>query len=663
MKERIEALSREIVKHQHDYHALDRPTISDRDYDKLLEELISLEEKYPEYKLIDSPSQRVGGAVLDGFKQVRHTTALLSLDNSYNEEDLKQFDQRVKKVLDEKPDYVLEMKIDGLTVALKYENGILVQGATRGNGEVGEDVTENVKTIKEIPLKLKEAIDIEVRGEVYISKAGFVKLNEMQEENNLPTFANPRNAAAGSLRQLDSKVASKRPLSIFVFDVLNGGPDHLTKHSDTFDYLESIGFITTEKFILDDIDDVVKTCEIMIEKRKELIYDIDGMVVKVNDLNQRQTLGVKAKSPRWAMAYKFPAEEKETVVKDIIVQVGRTGVLTPKAELEPVFVAGSTIAFATLHNQDFIDEKDIRIGDHVIIQKAGDVIPAVVRVLTEKRTGEEIIFKLPETCPVCNADALRIEGEVARRCVNINCPAKLQRGLEHFASRAAMDMDGVGPAIITMLIENNYLTKVEDLYSLEVYKDEMSEIPGFGLKSVEKMFEAIEASKENALHQFVHGLGIPLIGSKAAKVVSKHFVSLEKLSNASIEELVAIDEIGDKMAESLCQYFANETTINMLKTLKEKEINFEEVEISKSGLENLKFVLTGTLSQYSRKELQSIIETYQGKVSGSVSEKTDFVIYGEKAGSKLTKAESLNVKTLNEEEGIAFLTSKGVVFN
>ena len=662
MKEKIESLSKLIEKYQYEYHSLDKASISDYEYDQMLEELLALEEKYPEYKLANSPSLRVGGTILEGFDQVAHTTPLLSLDNSYNDEDLMQFDQRLVKILNEKPAYVLEMKIDGLSVALKYEKGLLVQAATRGDGNVGEDVTENVRTISDVPLKLKEPVDIEVRGEVYISKEGFLKLNERQEENNQMTFANPRNAAAGSLRQLDSKVAAKRPLSIFIFDVLNGGPGTLKTHRETLKYLKTIGFITTEHFSYDTIEEVVSTCKEMIENRKKLSYDIDGMVVKVDDLTQRETLGYKAKSPRWAMAYKFPAQEEETLVKNIIVQVGRTGVLTPKAELEPVFVAGSTIAFATLHNQDYIDEKDIRIGDRVIIQKAGDVIPAVVRVLKEKRTGDEVVFKLPETCPVCKEKAVRLPGEVAKRCVNINCPAKLQRGLEHFASRSAMDLDGMGPAVIAMLIENEFVTKIEDLYLLEKYKVEMAQMPGFGLKSIEKMLASIEKSKGNDLHQFLHGLGIPMIGSKGAKVISKHFGNLEAIESATVEALTLVNEIGEKMAESLNVYFASDSTKEMLKTLKALNISFEEkVQDSKEQLKDLKFVLTGTLSQYSRKELQDIIESYEGKVSSSVSEKTDYVIYGEKAGSKLTKAESLKVKTLNEEEALLFLEKKGVV--
>ncbi|MCH4889886.1 NAD-dependent DNA ligase LigA [Acidaminobacter sp. JC074] len=657
---RIEALTKLLNEHNHNYYVLDNPTITDYEYDMLLKELMDLEEKYPDLKAEDSPSNRVGGVALDAFSQVSHTTRMLSLDNSYNAEDLRDFDKRVKKEVSG-VDYILEMKIDGLSVALKYEKGILVQGATRGNGEVGEDVTENVKTIKSIPLKLSQPVDIEVRGEVFISKKGFEKLNQNQEEAGLPAFANPRNAAAGSLRQLDSKIAASRPLDIFVFNVLNGGDETIKKHDDNFEFLKELGFKTTEIFKCPTIEEVINHCDDMIEKRHKLTYDIDGMVVKVNDLSQRQTLGVKAKSPRWAIAYKFPAEEKETLVKDIIVQVGRTGVLTPKAELEPVFVAGSTITYATLHNQDYIDEKDIRIGDTVVIQKAGDVIPAVVRVVKDKRSGQEVAFKLPHLCPVCGYDTERLEGEVARRCTNPICPAKLQRGLEHFVSRNAMNIDGLGPAVIQMLLKEGFVKKIEDLYDLDKYKLPMSEIEGFGDKSIDKMLDAIEKSKENELHQFIGGLGISLIGAKAAKVLSAHFGNIDDLIHASKESLIEIDEIGDKMADSFVAFFKEDSAKEMVATLKEKGLKFVVKAQASASLSGLTFVLTGTLENYGRKELQIILENAGAKVSGSVSKKTDYVIYGDKAGSKLTKAESLGVKTMNEEDGLAFLKSEGVL--
>lgn len=659
MKKRIQELTDQLNALNHAYYVLDQPKATDQEYDMLLKELEALEEKYPEHKLPDSPTQRVGGMALDQFNQVNHTVKLLSLDNSYNEDDLKQFDQRIKKEIKDPVEYIVEMKIDGLSVALKYEKGILVRGATRGNGEVGEDVTENVKTIKSIPLKLSEPVDIEVRGEVYIPKKGFEKLNQDQEEAGLQTFANPRNAAAGSLRQLNSKIAASRPLDIFVFNVLAGAS--LEKHDQNFSYLKKLGFKTTQAEKFESIDQVIDYCINMADTRHDLSYDIDGMVVKVNDLSQRQALGIKAKSPRWAIAYKFPAEEKETVIKDILVQVGRTGVLTPKAELEPVFVAGSTITYATLHNQDYIKEKDIRIGDTVIIQKAGDVIPAVVRVVTEKRSGEETVFNLPETCPVCDSETLRIPGEVALRCVNPTCPAKLQRGLEHFVSRNAMNIDGMGPAVIQMLLENEFVKKLEDLYTLENQKDRLMHMEGFGEKSIIKMLDAIEASKENQLHQFVHGLGIPLIGSKAAKVITVHFKTLEALQNAQVEDLIAIDEIGEKMAESLVDYFKKAQVIETIDALRNLNISYETKESdTKPLLEGLTFVLTGTLERYGRKELQTIIESYGGKVSSSVSKKTDYVIYGEKAGSKLEKAQKLAVKTLDENAAYDYLIEMGL---
>lgn len=659
MKEKIMALTTSLNEHNYNYYVLDKPSITDYEYDMLLKELEELEEKYPEFRAVDSPTQRVGGEALDAFSQVNHTTRLLSLDNSYNSSDLRDFDKRLKKEISD-IEYIVEMKIDGLSVALKYEKGILVQGATRGNGEVGEDVTQNVKTIKSIPLKLKEAVDIEVRGEIFISKSGFEKLNQQQEEEGLQSFANPRNAAAGSLRQLDSKVVARRPLDIFVFNVLNGGAEEIQSHDKNFDYLKKLGFKTTEMFKCKDIEAVIDVCTDMIEKRHDLSYDIDGMVVKVNDLSQREQLGVKAKSPRWAIAYKFPAEEKTTVVKDIIVQVGRTGVLTPKAELEPVFVAGSTITYATLHNQDYIDEKDIRIGDTVVVQKAGDVIPAVVRVIKENRPSEAITFTLPTVCPECGHETERIEGEVALRCTNATCPAKLQRGLEHFVSRNAMNIDGLGPAVITMLLGQGYVTRIEDLYDLEQHRDSMSQIEGFGEKSIDKMLESIEKSKANELHQYINGLGISLIGAKAAKVLSAHFGSVDALVHADVESLVAIDEIGEKMADSLVKYFSHEEHLKTITTLKEKGLQFVVKSQGQHVLTDMTFVLTGTLSTYGRKELQKLLEDAGAKVSGSVSKKTTYVIYGEKAGSKLKKAQDLGVATLNEAEGLEFLRDKGL---
>ncbi len=650
MKERIIHISNLLKRYNHDYYVLDNPSVSDFEYDKLLEELIELENKYPEYKMPDSPSQRVGGEALKEFQSVTHSVRLLSLDNSYNKEDLRDFDSRVKKEVKD-PSYMVEMKIDGLTLSAKYENGILVRAATRGNGEVGEDVTENAKTIKSLPLRLSKEVDIEVRGEVFISKDSFKKLNEENEINGNKPFANPRNAAAGSLRQLDSKLAAERRLDIFVFDILVG--DKKPTHHENMDYLKELGFKIAESKKYNTIDEVVTYCESMIEKRHELSYDIDGMVVKIDEIEKREVLGEKAKSPRWAIAYKFPAEEKETVIRDIIVQVGRTGVLTPKAEFDPVFVAGSTVSRATLHNEDYIIEKDIRILDTVIIEKAGDVIPSVVRVVKEKRTGKEIPFKLPDICPICGAEAIRLDGEVAKRCINENCPSKLKRGLEHFVSRAGMNIDGLGKAVLETLIEKKFITSIKDLYQLDRYKADIKELDGFAEKSVEKLLNSIEASKENELYKYISGLGIPLIGIKASKLLADSF-DVDALLNASYEELVAIDEIGDKMAVSIRDNFQTEEQKEQIEFLKSIGMKFKIVE-KETSLNNLTFVLTGTLESYKRKELQLIIEDNGGSVSSSVSAKTDYLIYGKKAGSKLKKANELGVKTLNEEEGLALL--------
>lgn len=663
IRKKILSLTESINKHNYDYYVLDRPSISDHEYDLLLKELVELENEYPDLKAVDSPTQRIGGEALSEFSQVTHSTRLLSLDNSYNADDLRSFDQRVKKEIFDEVEYILEMKIDGLTVALRYENGIFVQGATRGNGEIGEDVTENVKTIPSIPLKLSKPVSIEVRGEVFISKKGFEKLNEQQEENGLQAFANPRNAAAGSLRQLDSKVAAKRKLDIFVFDVLSGGDGLIENHDENFSFLNELGFKTTEYFKFDNIEDVIKKCDEMIEVRKNLSYDIDGMVVKVNKLSQRDILGVKEKSPRWAIAYKFPAEEATTVVRDIIVQVGRTGVLTPKAEFDPVLVAGSTVSRATLHNQDYIDEKDIRIGDTVVIQKAGDVIPAVVRVLKEKRDGSEMKFVLPTNCPECNHETIRMDGEVALRCPNNHCPAKIRRGLEHFISRNAMNIDGLGPAVIKSLIIEGFLEEIVDLYRLSTHKDKIALIEGLGEKSTEKILKAIENSKSNELHQLINGLGISLIGSKAAKVLSSHFKNIDAIMNASYEELISIDEIGEKMAESVLNYFKIEKNKLMIEALKQIGVQMVVKENNRENefFKNKIFVLTGSLEKYSRKELQTIIENAGGKVSSSVSKNTDFVIYGENAGSKLKKAIELDIKTLNENDALTFLSNNGIM--
>ncbi|MCT4634592.1 MAG: NAD-dependent DNA ligase LigA [Firmicutes bacterium] len=659
IKNKIEELKKTINEHNHNYYVLDNPTISDFEYDMLMNQLIEIEEKHPELKTADSPSQRVGGVALKEFQQVTHEARLLSLDNSYNEDDLFDFDKRLKKELDIEGnlDYVVEYKIDGLSVAIKYENGLFVQGATRGDGSVGENVTENVKTINSVPLRLKDEINIEVRGEVFIPKDGFEKLNIEQEENGLAMFANPRNAAAGSLRQLDSKITAKRPLDILVFDILVGAEPN-RNHDENLKYLKDMGFKVSEgkKFV--GIEDVIKYIESMKDKRHDLPYEIDGMVIKLDNMEYRDILGVKAKSPRWAIAYKFPAEEKETVVRDITVHVGRTGVITPRAELDPVFVAGSTVSRATLHNEDFILEKDIMIGDTVIIQKAGDVIPAVVRVLTEKRDGSQRKFEFPSHCPECDSIVLRNENEAAYRCNNDYCPAKYRRGIIHFVSRNAMNIDGVGESIVDILIKKEFIKDIAGLYYLKDHKENLMQLEGFGEKSVEKMLGAIESSKENSLERLITGLGINLIGQKAASVISEKFRDLTTLMKVTVEELVEIPEIGEKMAIELVSYFNNERNLEMIERLVQAGLNTSflgQEKVENASIGSKTFVITGTLPTLKRSEAKKLIEGNGGKVTGSVSKNTDYLLCGEKAGSKRDKAVELGVTILSEEEFLALI--------
>jgi DNA ligase (NAD+) len=659
IKNKIEELKKTINEHNHNYYVLDNPTISDFEYDMLMNQLVEIEEKHPELKTADSPSQRVGGVALKEFQQVTHEARLLSLDNSYNEDDLFDFDKRLKKELDIEGnlDYVVEYKIDGLSVAIKYENGLFVQGATRGDGSVGENVTENVKTINSVPLRLKDEINIEVRGEVFIPKDGFEKLNIEQEENGLAMFANPRNAAAGSLRQLDSKITAKRPLDILVFDILVGAEPN-RNHDENLKYLKDMGFKVSEgkKFV--GIEDVIKYIESMKDKRHDLPYEIDGMVIKLDNMEYRDILGVKAKSPRWAIAYKFPAEEKETVVRDITVHVGRTGVITPRAELDPVFVAGSTVSRATLHNEDFILEKDIMIGDTVVIQKAGDVIPAVVRVLTDKRDGSQRKFEFPSHCPECDSIVLRNENEAAYRCNNDYCPAKYRRGIIHFVSRNAMNIDGVGESIVDILIKKEFIKDIAGLYYLKDHKENLMDLEGFGEKSVEKMLGAIESSKENSLERLITGLGINLIGQKAASVISEKFRDLTTLMKVTVEELVEIPEIGEKMAIELVSYFNNERNLEMIERLVQAGLNTSflgQEKVENASIGSKTFVITGTLPTLKRSEAKKLIEGNGGKVTGSVSKNTDYLLCGEKAGSKRDKALDLGVTILTEEEFLALI--------
>lgn len=652
-----EALISEIEYHNHQYYVLDNPTISDYDYDQRMKRLIAIEKDFPEIRSPESPSQRVGGAPLSSFSQVKHEVRLRSLDNAYVEQDIVEFIKRVGKELEEAAQFVVEYKIDGLSVALSYVDGVFVQGATRGDGETGEDITENLRTIRSIPLKLSEPRTLTVRGEVFLSKEGFKTLNEEQEQNGQFTFANPRNAAAGSLRQLDSKVAASRPLDIFVFDLLSGALKAVS-HADALKELEMLGFKVSIGKCFTNEKDVIACLETAAVERHALPFDIDGMVVKVDRFDQREQLGFRAKSPRWAVAFKFPPEEIETQLLEITVHVGRTGVITPRAEFRPVEVAGSVIARATLHNQDYIDEKDIRIGDHIVVQKAGDVIPAVVRVVKDKRSGEEIVFKLPAYCPECNTQTVRLEGEAALRCLNPDCPARYRRGIEHFVSRPAMNIDGLGESIISLLISKGMIKDIADLYVLTAQRDILITIDRLGEKSIDNLLMAIERSKENPLWRLLTGLGIPLIGSQAAKQLAAKFESLDALMEAPYETLISIPEFGAKMAESLLRYFSEPVHKATIYRLREAGLNFKGAIQTNSGFQPFSgktFVLTGSLESFTREEAKARIEALGGKVSGSVSKKTDYVVYGSEAGSKLEKAQALGVATLEENSFLEML--------
>ena len=651
VKSRMEELVAAINRWNEEYYVEDNPSITDYEYDRMMEELVVLESEFPQLRQTDSPTLRVGGRVLEQFEPAKHTVRLLSLDNSYNPQEVMEFDTRVRKELSGSVVYAVEYKIDGLSVALRYEKGLLVRGATRGDGETGEDITENVRTIRNIPLKLTEPVDIEVRGEVYFPREAFAALNENQELMGLQRFANPRNAAAGSLRQLDPKITARRALDILVFDVLVGQTPG--SHMETLEYLTGLGFKTSKPFRCETVDAILDLCAEMPTRRHELPFDIDGLVIKVDSLAQRSELGVKSKSPKWAVAFKFPPEEAKTRIEDITVHVGRTGVLTPRAELTAVLVAGSTVRRATLHNQDYINEKDIRIGDHVIIQKAGDVIPAVIRVLKELRTGDEQPFCLPESCPVCDTATLRIEGEVALRCPNPDCPAKKRRGIIHFVSRPAMNIDGLGEALVDLLIDKRFIRDAADLYYLAPRQEELAALERMGALSAKNLTEAIGKSKSNDLYRLIVGLGVPLVGERAAKLLASHFRSLDSVLSATESELTAIPEIGAKMALSIRQWAENDDNRELVEKLRAAGVNFnslEEAGVRGILLEGQTVVLTGTLPTLSRDEAKALIEANGGKVSGSVSKKTTFVLAGEEAGSKLDKANDLGIRVVSEAE-------------
>lgn len=648
-KKRIDELKKITAYHAKRYYDDDDPEISDFEYDMLMVELKDLEKQYPDLITKDSLTQHVGGTVKEGFEKVEHEVPLQSLQDIFDFDELYAFDERVKKALENTQDdmeqiqfempksdynskikYVVETKIDGLSVSLEYKNGVFVRGATRGNGLVGEDITDNLKTIKHIPKKLKEPIDITVRGEVFIGKQEFENMNQEREENEETLFANARNAAAGSLRQLDSKIAASRPLDIYIFNVQKCDSIEFTSHIESLKYLEKIGFnVNPVKVLCNNIPEAIEEINKIGDNRDELTFGIDGAVIKVDNLRYREILGSNYKTPKWAIAYKYPPEQKETTLKSIEFQVGRTGAITPMAILEPVKVAGSTISKTTLHNEDFIKEKDLRVGDKVIIQKAGDVIPEVVGVLKEKRTGNEKPFVMVSKCPVCGADAIREEGESAVRCIGVECPAKQYRNILHFASREAMNIKGLGDSIIEELLNRNLISNIADLYSLKL--EDIASLKKNGQKFAQNLIDSINESKKNELYRLINGFGIRHIGVKAAKQLAKKYGSMEKLQNASLESLILIDDMGEIMAKSIYEFFSQNQTKDLINKLKESGLNMEEnKESSGDGrFEGMIFVLTGGLDNYSRKEAEEIIENFGGKTASSVSKKTTYVLAGE----------------------------------
>lgn len=653
-KERIEELRKIINYHSKKYYDEDKPEISDYEYDMLMNELKKLEKENPGLITKESPTQKVGGHVNEEFKKIVHEVPLQSLQDIFSFEELYDFDKRIKEKAEEfneETSYCVETKIDGLSCAIKYENGILVEAATRGDGLVGEEITLNAKTIKSIPHKLKEKIDLTVRGEVFIGKEEFEKLNEEREILGQPLFANARNAAAGSLRQLDSKVTAKRPLDIYIFNIQKIEGKQLNSHFEGLNYLADLGFnVVPFRKLCANIEEALSAIKEIGENREQLSFGIDGAVIKVDNLKFREELGTTSKVPKWAIAYKYPPEKKETILKDIICQVGRTGVITPMAILEPVKVAGSTISKTTLHNEDFIIEKGLKIGDHVIIQKQGDVIPEVVDVLKEKRTGTEKDFEMPKKCPVCGAKAVREEGEVAIRCTGIECSAKALRNIVHFASNEGMDIAGLGYKIVEQLLEKGLIKDIADIYSLTL--EDVSSLKKNGKKFAENLINAINESKKRDLENLITAFGIRHVGKKLAKDIAKKYETLDNLMNATAFDLETKEDIGEVIASSIYDFFRQSQTIDLVKRLKLAGVNMEKKkeEGADNRFEGQTFVLTGSLSKYSRTEASDIIEKFGGKTSASVSKKTTYVLAGEEAGSKLDKAQKLGVTVISEEE-------------
>ena len=645
---------RPLLKYYTQKYFDDEQVVSDYEYDMLMRELKQIEREYPELITKDSPTQRVGASIKKGFEKVTHEVPLQSLQDVFSFGEVEEFEEKMEKASKQygRPlDYVVETKIDGLSASLEYRDGKLWRAATRGDGQVGENVTDNISTIKTVPKELKEPINITVRGEVFIGKNDFDKMNEDRLMEEQEQFANARNAAAGSLRQLDSSITASRPLNIFIFNVQKSEDIHFETHYESLLYLEKLGFnVNPVKILCTTGEEVQQAIEKIGKMRDELDFGIDGAVVKVNDLELREKVGTTYKTPKWAVAYKYPPEKKETLLKDIVCQVGRTGAITPMAILEPVYVAGSKISKTTLHNEDYIKENDIRIGDRVIIQKAGDVIPEVVGVNKKKRDGTEKIFEMPRVCPVCGAEAVREDGEAVVRCIGIECPAKSYRSIIHFASKDAMDIDGLGESIIAELIDKKLISNIADIYKLTF--DDFASLKKNGKKFAQNLIDAIEESKHRDLYRLINSLGIRHVGVKLAKTLTKYFKNMDRLMNSSYEELRLIEDVGEITAKTIHEFFAQEQTRDLISKLKEAGVNMEVIEDEgvDNRFEGKTFVLTGTLENYSREQATEIIEKFGGKTSSSVSKKTDYVLAGEEAGSKLRKAQELGIKIISEEE-------------
>ena len=653
-KKEIESLREKLEYYAKKYYDDDKPEISDYEYDMMMNKLKALEREFPELITPDSLTQKVGGHAKEGFEEVTHEVPLLSLQDVFSFDELRDFDDKIQKQAIEENEevrYVVETKIDGLSMALEYVDGIFVRGATRGNGLIGEDVTENLRTIKSIPKVLTKPETITVRGEVFIGTKEFEKLNEEQEILGKQLFANARNAAAGSIRQLNSKITEERPLDIYVFNVQKWDKNPYNSHYDQLNYLEELGFnVNPVRILCKNQEEVEKAINKIGEDREKLSFGIDGAVVKVDSLTYREKLGTTFKTPKWAIAYKYPPEAKETILKDIICQVGRTGVITPMAILEPVKLAGSTISKTTLHNEDFIKEKGLKIGDTVVIQKQGDVIPEVIKVIKEKRTGKEIDFKMPTVCPVCGSPAVREDGEAATRCIGIECPAQLLRSIVHFVSKEGMDIEGLGLKIVEQLIEKGLINNIADIYNLTL--EEIASLKKNGKKFAQNLIDSINKSKSQDLFHLITALGIRQVGTKAARVLAKKYKTMENLKNASIESLAMTEDVGMITASNIVTFFNQEQTEDVLKRLEQLGVNMKaiEEEVLDNRFEGKTFVLTGSLEKYTRQEASNLIEKYGGKASSSVSKKTDYVLAGEDAGSKLTKAQELGITILTEEE-------------